>query len=74
MPLYEYACPSCGSRFEALQKSFREPASCPHCGAADVERLLSTFAMASGGAASRAAAAPRSPGGSCCGGGCGCAH
>jgi putative FmdB family regulatory protein len=75
MPLYEYACPSCGSRFEALQKSFREPASCPRCGEAEVARLLSTFAMASGGAASReAVSAPRSPGGSCCGGGCGCAH
>ena len=76
MPLYEYACPSCATRFEALQRSFRETASCPSCGAPGAERLLSTFAMSSGGTggARDAASAPRSMGGSCCGGGCGCAH
>jgi putative FmdB family regulatory protein len=77
MPLYEYACPTCATRFESLQRSFREKASCPSCGTPEVERLLSTFAMSSGsaGGGRDVGPAPRSMGGgSCCGGGCGCAH
>jgi putative FmdB family regulatory protein len=75
MPLYEYACPACAHRFESLQRSFRERASCPSCGARDAERLLSTFAMSSGAAGREAVPPARAQGGgSCCGGGCGCAH
>ena len=76
MPLYEYACPACATRFEALQRSFREKASCPSCGEEEVERLLSTFALSSGGAGAGRdlAPAPRAAGGSCGSGGCGCAH
>jgi putative FmdB family regulatory protein len=69
MPIYEYACRACQSRFERLVRAFGEKVACPGCGAQDVERLLSTFAMASGGAGRSAPA-----GGGCCGGGCGCAH
>ncbi|MCM2254384.1 MAG: zinc ribbon domain-containing protein [Vicinamibacteria bacterium] len=76
MPLYEFACLSCQQKFEQLVPSFRSEASCPKCGGHDVEKLLSTFAMSSGGG-SRSADAPRMPamaggGGGCCGGGCGC--
>ena len=41
MPIYEYECPCCSSRFE-LKQSFSEntPVSCPRCGG-DVQRIFS---------------------------------
>ncbi|MHC5211257.1 MAG: FmdB family zinc ribbon protein [Planctomycetota bacterium] len=44
MPLYEYACRGCGHRFEELVRGSEQPA-CPHCKGADLEKLLSTFAV-----------------------------
>ena len=46
MPIYEYACPGCGARFEKLVRRFGEAVSCPACSRADVERQLSVFAVA----------------------------
>jgi putative FmdB family regulatory protein len=45
MPLYEYECPSCGTRFERIQK-FSDPpeASCPNC-QAPAQRQLSPPAI-----------------------------
>jgi putative FmdB family regulatory protein len=45
VPLYEYACRSCGHQFEVIQK-FSDPAieQCPKCGAR-VEKLLSSPAI-----------------------------
>ena len=45
MPLYEYECESCGSRFERIQK-FSDPpvAVCPKCGG-PVRKLLSSPAI-----------------------------
>jgi putative FmdB family regulatory protein len=44
VPLYEYSCRTCAHTFEALVRSY-DPPSCPSCGATDVERLLSLFAV-----------------------------
>ena len=44
MPLYEYSCRKCGHQFEALVRSHDTPA-CPACGASELERLLSLFAV-----------------------------
>jgi len=54
MPLYEYRCPTCDHRFEVLQRLGDDASglACPACGAARVEKQLSTFAArgaASGG-------------------------
>lgn len=60
MPLYEYACHQCGRQFELLVRSDTVPA-CPTCGAQDLRKLLSTFAVsvaAGGGASMQAAPAP----------------
>ncbi len=73
MPIYEYACNDCGSRFERYVRSWGEAASCPSCQSEAVEKQLSSFAMAGG----RGEADPghgMSGGGSCCGGSCGCAR
>jgi putative FmdB family regulatory protein len=45
MPLYEYRCRGCGKLFEELvSASATESPPCPSCGAADGQRVLSTFA------------------------------
>jgi putative FmdB family regulatory protein len=69
MPLYEYVCAKCQTRFEALRSASRmdDPALCPggHQGA---KRVLSTFSTVSG--ESSGEVEPTSG----CGGGCsGCA-
>jgi len=46
VPLYEYACPGCGARFEKLVRRFGEAVACPVCAATDVEKQLSVFAVA----------------------------
>jgi putative FmdB family regulatory protein len=51
MPIYEYRCGECESRFEKLVRSAGdEPAglACPHCGSDDVRRLISRVAVSSG--------------------------
>ena len=46
MPLYEYECDACGTRFEVIQK-FSDPAveACRACGKGPVRRLLSSPAI-----------------------------
>jgi putative FmdB family regulatory protein len=44
MPIFEYACRSCGHRFEALVFGGKVP-PCPECEGADLEKLLSSFAV-----------------------------
>jgi putative FmdB family regulatory protein len=42
VPIHEYRCAQCGRRFQQFFRSFaevRDPAACPHCGAAAVTRL-----------------------------------
>jgi putative FmdB family regulatory protein len=43
VPIYEFSCRACGSRFEELTKP-QATAPCPSCGADDVERLISPVA------------------------------
>jgi putative FmdB family regulatory protein len=46
VPIYEFACQSCGHRFEELVGSHvgvdADDVPCPECGSAKVDRLLST--------------------------------
>ncbi|MBK5257233.1 MAG: zinc ribbon domain-containing protein [Vicinamibacteria bacterium] len=48
MPLYEYQCSQCARPFEKYARTFNDQPDCPSCGAADVTRLLSTFAVSTG--------------------------
>lgn len=42
MPVYEYACPSCGANFEKQQSITANPIkTCPECGGRKVQRLIS---------------------------------
>jgi putative FmdB family regulatory protein len=45
MPLYEFVCRECGHDFEALVRAQDAPPVCPKCRSADLERLLSGFAL-----------------------------
>ena len=46
MPIYEYACMECESHFEELVRSAEQAIACPECGAGNVLKQLSTFAVA----------------------------
>lgn len=62
MPLYDFRCRACETRFEARAAADALP-PCPECGAEDTERLLSQFAgpftVAPRGAAARRSNAAR---------------
>jgi putative FmdB family regulatory protein len=46
MPLYEYQCDACGRRFEQIRRFSDPPIDvCPHCGAREVQKLLSSPAI-----------------------------
>ncbi|MGW8270203.1 MAG: FmdB family zinc ribbon protein [Burkholderiales bacterium] len=48
MPIYEYACKSCGNEFETLVRSSTVP-DCPSCHSTELEKKLSVFATAAAG-------------------------
>jgi putative FmdB family regulatory protein len=58
MPLYDFKCRACGKTFEGLVRPERPAVTCPKCGAGDLDRLTSAFAVSS--AESRAASAKQS--------------
>jgi putative FmdB family regulatory protein len=68
MPIYEYACMECEDHFDELVRSDEQVVTCPTCGAGNVLKQMSAFAI------SGAVAKPSFGGsaGGCCGGGCGC--
>lgn len=73
MPVYEYLCRTCETRFEARRSmsDVANPIDCPD-GHADTTRLLSVFAsVGRSGSQPRSVGAPAPAGG--CGAGCACA-
>ena len=74
MPIYEYSCRSCDTKFE-LMRPFSQsasPAACPTC-KNSAERILSTFAcftVNEGGSASPVAGTSSCSCGTCGGGSC----
>ena len=65
MPIYEYECRGCRSRFETIVQSSAGPTpSCPSCNSVELDRLLSTFAVGTSSPSLRPSASP-APCGSC---------
>jgi putative FmdB family regulatory protein len=62
MPLFEYACSSCGHKFEFLTRAGESP-SCPSCASVELEKQLSVFAV--GAAPMGAKSVATSTGGAC---------
>jgi putative FmdB family regulatory protein len=55
MPIFEYKCNQCGHTMEFLEKSrAAHKHTCPACGSADLQKLLSGFAVGRGKAATQA--------------------
>jgi putative FmdB family regulatory protein len=74
MPIYEYACGFCGSRFERLRprSSMDDEAACPECDG-ESRRALSVFsAMSSNGDGEVSRIAGGGGCGGCGPGGCAC--
>lgn len=48
MPLFEYQCNKCSSRFDVLHKSANniEEVECPECHSKEIKKLLSSFSPA----------------------------
>ena len=66
MPIYEYRCDDCGTKFEKLVRRASEVPGleCPSCGEKHLTQELSTFAAHANGA-SKSADMPSCPGGRC---------
>lgn len=67
MPIYEYSCQDCGTKFEKLvrRSSDVSDAACPSCGQNHLKQELSTFAAHPNGQAKAAAEMPVCPSGRC---------
>ena len=66
MPIYEYKCEDCGTKFEKLVRRSADAAEveCPSCGEKHLKQEFSTFAAHANGAP-KAAEGPACPGGMC---------
>ena len=73
MPLYEYYCSNCRTKFEALRPMSQAdaPIECEHCDSKRTARVLAVafFALSNGKPMEDA-----SGGGCACGGACSCGH
>lgn len=76
MPVYEYRCTTCGSKFEKLMSmsAAGDGVACPECGA-EARRLVSVFAAFSKGNGGQVASVGGGGCAGCAGGSCAsCGH
>jgi putative FmdB family regulatory protein len=45
MPIFEYRCEKCDTKFEKIVFNRSEEIVCPKCGSVQVQKLLSSFAV-----------------------------
>src|SRR5277367_2338182 len=67
MPIFEYKCESCGTKFEKLlrRSEERDSLACPACSATSLKQEFSTFSARANGSPSASADFPSCPGGMC---------
>ena len=65
MPIYEYSCEDCGTKFEKLVRRQGDEVLCPSCGQAHLKTELPTFAAHAGGAKGKSSDLPPCAGGMC---------
>ena len=64
MPIFEYLCEDCGSKFEKLVRGSVD-VKCPACGQEHLQQQFSTFAARANGAAHTQDSMPSCPSGMC---------
>ncbi|HEY2461911.1 MAG TPA: FmdB family zinc ribbon protein [Candidatus Acidoferrum sp.] len=69
MPIYEYVCDDCSTRFEKIVLNRQQEITCPKCAGKKNSIQLSVFSHANG---SSNPGPSSTSGGGCCGGGCAC--
>lgn len=76
MPVYEYYCSNCRTKFDALRSMSEADVAikCEHCESTRTARVLSMF-FAAPGSRSQTSGYSEGGGGGCgCGGACSCGH
>ena len=70
MPIYEYVCSTCQTKFEVMRPMSQAdtPAPCAHCHSRKTKRAMSLFSASSGG---KPVSGSASKSGGCSGGSCG---
>ncbi len=70
MPIYEYVCESCNSKFEKLVRSMSstETVECPKCGGEKTSRQFSSFSVGAGETQSANNGGGHGAGCACCAG------
>jgi len=60
VPIYEYRCMQCHTKFEKFVRSLADPAEirCPHCGSVAVKKGWSLFGMGKGDDSAASVSAP----------------
>jgi len=64
MPIFEYVCDDCKTKFEKLVRN-GDKVACPSCGQAHLTTALSTFSAHASAGKSKASDFPSCPGGMC---------
>ena len=76
MPVYEYFCRDCNTKYEKLRpvRDADAPVACPECKAENSVRTLSVFIVHAGAGSGQSASQFSAPtgGGCACGGACSC--
>jgi len=72
MPIYEYLCNDCGSRFEQIVLSRDTKIACPKCASPRHTLQLSVFSAPAKSDSGPSSGSGNGFSGPCCGGGCGC--
>lgn len=65
MPIFEYLCEDCGSRFEKLVRRSGDQVLCPSCGKDHLEQQFSAFAAHSARDPFSVSSRPSCPSGMC---------
>jgi putative FmdB family regulatory protein len=66
MPIFEYRCESCETKFEKLVRRADDAVECPKCGTHKLEVQYSTFAAQTNGGSSKSDSLPMCPSGGVC--------
>ena len=63
MPIYEYKCAKCGTKFEHLSRNAKDlPDRCPECQGRSIKKVLSAFSVSSGSSRDESACCSTCPG------------